>query len=260
MKNCINLIFILFISSYCFAQTKQITMLNGRVLSDSLAIENAHIINKTTSKGVVTNLKGVFKIPVTLGDILYISHINFENTEIMITRNLLKDQELKININPKTYALEEIEIKKRKGIFEIEKDILPASKINAITLNLPYANIKAKPENKDVLRPESGLAVNLVSLINSFNGKRKKAKELKNAKIKDQKFDALKSKFQKSFFYTHLKIKKGYINQFLEYCIKEGVHNYREKDNIIKLTNYLIQKSKTFPYTEASMDTLLTKK
>lgn len=233
--------------------------MTGTVFSDSLTLENVHIINKTSFKGTITNNHGLFKLPVKVGDTLHISHINFEVKKLVISVAEKGTKNVFVNLSPKTHALNEITIQKRKSIFYVDPQIMPHSMINATTLNLPYANVKAKPENKDILRPESGLAVNLVSLINTFNGKRKKAKELKNAKIKDQKFDNLRSQFQDSFFYVDLKIRKGHINQFIAYCIKEGIYNYREKDNIIKLTNYLIQKSKTYPYKHIDLDTLLSK-
>jgi len=259
MKNGYTFLFTLFCLTALFSQERKSFELTGTVFSDSLAVENVHIINKTSFIGTITNIHGLFKLPVKVGDTLHISHINFEVKKLVISVAEKGTKNVFVNLSSKTHALDEITLKKRRSIFYVDPQIMPHSMVNAITLKLPYANVKAKPENKDVLRPESGLAVNLVSLINTFNGKRKKAKELKNAKIRDQKFDNLRSQFQDSFFYVDLKIRKGHINQFIAYCIKEGIYNYREKDNIIKLTNYLIQKSKTYPYKHIDLDTLLSK-
>jgi hypothetical protein len=242
-----------------FSQEKKNFELTGVVLSDSLTIENAHVINSTSLKGTFTNINGAFKLPVKVGDTLLISHINFNHKKVIISIAEKVTKHMNVNINVKTYTLDEVSLKKRKGIFYVDPQIMPHSMVNKSTLKLPYANVKAKPENKNILRPESGLAVNLVSLINTFNGKRKKIKELKNAKIKDQKLDKLRSKFQDSFFYVDLKIRDGFINHFLEYCIQEGIYTYRERNNSIKLTNYLIQKSKTYTHKQIDNDTLLSK-
>lgn len=259
MKNCYTFLIALFCLTVLFSQERKSFVLNGTVFSDSLTLENVHIINKTNLKGTITNNNGKFMLPVKVGDTLHISHINFEVKQLIISISDKIIKKTSVNLYSKTHTLNEVTIKKRKSIFYVDPQIMPHSMVNATTLKLPYANVKAKPENKDVLRPESGLAVNLVSVINTFNGKRKKAKELKNAKIRDQKFDKLRNQFQDSFFYVDLKIREGFINQFLEYCIKEGIYSYKEKNNIIKLTNYLIQKSKMFPHKQIDNDTLLSK-
>jgi len=259
MKNCYSFLIALFFLTSLFSQKKKSIELTGTVFSDSLLIEHVHIINKTSLKGTITNSNGIFKLPVNIGDTLHISHINYEikNLVISITENITK--KISVHLSAKTHALNEVFIKKKRSIFYVDPQIMPHAMVNATTLKLPYANVKAPPENKNIIRPESGLSVNLVSLINTFNGKRKKAKELKNAKISDQKHDALRGQFQDSFFYVDLKIRKGFINQFIAYCIKEGIHDYKEKDNIIKLTNYLIQKSKTYSYKQIDLDTLVSK-
>lgn len=259
MKNCYTILFTLFCLTTLFSQKKKSFELTGIVLSDSLAIENAHVINNSNLNGAFTNSKGVFKLPVKVGDTLFISHINFNQSKIVISVAEKVTKKISVNINLKAHVLNEITIEKKRGILYVDPQIMPHSMVNNSTFKFPYAGVKAKPENKNVLRPESGLAVNLVSLINTLNGKRKKVKELKNAKIKDQKFDKLKNKFQESFFYVDLKIREGFINQFLEYCIQEGLYRYKERDNIIKLTSYLIQKSKTFPHKQINNDTLLSK-
>lgn len=259
MKNCYTFLFTFFCLTTLFSQKKINFELIGTVISDSLAIENVHVINKTSLKGTFTNKNGVFTIPVKVGDTLTISHINMSSKTVIVSIAEKVTKQISISIGSKTHALTEITLKKRRPFFYVDKDIMPHSMINSSSLKLPFANVKQKPENKNVLRPESGLAVNLVSLINAFNGKSKKAKELKDAKIRDKKFDKLRNKFQDSFFYVDLKIRDGFINKFLEYCIKEGIYSYREKDNIIQLTNYLIQKSKIYPHKQIDSDTLLSK-
>ena len=226
---------------------------------DSLGIKDVHIINKTTSKGTFTKDKGTFEIPVSLGDILYISHINYSKKEIIITRENIASKKIIISINDKTYALEEVILKKKVSPFYLDPQIIPTSRITQVQLKLPYANVKPI-EDKSTLRAESGVAINIVSFINSINGKRKKERELKKAKLSDQRIDRLRAKFSNSFFHHHLKIKKGYINQFLEYSVARGVFQLPEKENIIQLTDFLIQTSKTFTHQKINHDTLLTKK
>ena len=259
MKNYYSFLFTVFCLTTLFSQEKKSFELTGIVISDTLPIKNVHVLNNTSLKGTFTNNNGIFILPVKVGDTLMISHINFNNKKVLVSVAEKVTNKISVNVRLKIHTLNEISLKKRKGIFYVDPQIMPQFMVNKTPYKFMYANIKAKPENKDVLRIESGLAINLVSLINTFNGKRKKIKELKNAKIRDQKFDKLRNQFQDSFFYVSLKIRKGFINQFLEYCIEKGIYSYKEKDNSIKLTNYLIQKSKTFPHKQINTDTLLSK-
>ena len=139
-------------------------------------------------------------LPVKVGDTLMISHINFNNKKVIISVAEKVTNKISVNFNLKTHTLNEISLKKRKGVFYVDPQIMPQSMVNKTTYKFLFANTKAKPENKNVLRLESGLAINLVSLIHTFNGKRKKIKELKNAKRRDQKFDNLRSQFRILFF------------------------------------------------------------
>ena len=83
---------------------------------------------------------------------------------------------------------------------------------------------------------------------------------MEKAKIKDHKIDKLRAQFSNSFFYHQLKIQEGHINQFLEYCVEKGVFQFHEKDNILKLTHFLIQTSKTYMHQRLNENLLLTKK
>jgi hypothetical protein len=208
MKNYYSFLYTLLCLTTLVSQERKSFELTGIVLSDSLTIKNVHVLNNTSLKGTFTNSSGVFILPVKIGDTLILSHINFNNKRIIISIVEKITKKISVSANSKTHTLNEISLKKRKGIFYVDPQIILQSNVNNATFKFPYANIKAKPENKNVLRVESGLAINLVSLIQAFNGKRKKIKELKNAKIRDQKFDNLRNQFQDSFFLCIFKNKK----------------------------------------------------
>jgi len=255
MKNCYSLCVALFCLTSIFSQEKLSFDVFGTILSDSVAIENVHVLNKTQLTGVVSTSFGRFKLPVSIGDTLFFSHINFENKEYVIVNT----KQIKINLIQKTHTLNEVTLVKKRGTFYIDPEIIPASELHKTRLKLPFTLNKGYTENKSTLRTESGVVVNIVSLINSLNGKRKKEKELKNAKIRDQKFDTFRAKFSNSFFVYQLKIKEEYINQFIEYCFLDGALDHLKNNNLINLTHILIEKSNTFPFKTIDQDTLLTK-
>ena len=137
------LLYFLFFCALSYAQEKK-KLITGKVLLNEEVVSDVHIINKNSNHGTSSNDFGLFEISVVLGDTLVLSHINFNDTEIAITEKIIKQELLKVYLEGKTYELEEITLEKPKSIFYIDPEIMPPPKVNAKTLNLPYANTNAK--------------------------------------------------------------------------------------------------------------------
>lgn len=259
MKNYLLLLITFSCLTSVVSQEKNNFEITGKIVIDSTSIENAHVINKTTLKGTITNKGGIFALPVKVGDTLFISHLNFEKKEIIITSKEEKNKSIVIKLESKSHVLSEVTLKKRRSIFYVDPQIMPEHIVNATTLKLPYANVISKKNEKITALTFTSFSVDLDNLINFFNGKTKKAKELKEVKLIDNRLAAIRKKFTDYFFTNQLNIEKAYINQFLNYCLNSGVIKYYDKGNSLKLVEALIAKSKTFPHTQIDEDTLLTK-
>ena len=236
-------------------------IVSGNIYLDSLAIQDVHIINTKLDIGSVSNKEGRFEILASKGDILIISHLNFEYKEHVITNKDLKSKVINIYLDSKTYMLDEVVLRKKKGIFYIDKDILLHNSpiVNAKTLKLPYANSK-KPKEDGTVKIESGVALNLGGLINAFNGKTKQKKLLKKLKIEDNNLQQIRKHFTDSFFIYQLKIKKENINSFLQHCISKGIIHLYHKDKLLELTTVLLDNSKNSPYLLNKENTRVTQK
>jgi hypothetical protein len=259
MKNCYTLFFIFCWCTNLLSQEQQSFELTGTIFSDSLAIENAHIINKRTLKGTITNSKGMFMLPVKVRDTLLVSHINYTIAHVVVSIAEKATKKTTIQLHVKTHTLNEISLKKRKSIFYVDPEIMPAAIVNATTLKLPYANVIAKKDEAISKLTFTSAAVNLDNLINYINGNTKKAKELKEVTLKDHKLDQIRKKYTDHFFIHQLKIEKQYINLFLNYCLNSGILSKYRNGNALLLTQLLIAESKTFPHKQIDEDTLLSK-
>ena len=236
-------------------------IVSGTIYLDSLAVEDVHIINPKLNIGSVSDKKGRFEILATKGDILIISHLNFEYKEHVITTDNLKSEQVKIYLDSKTYILDEVVLKKKKGIFEIDKDILiyKGPLVNAHTLKLPYAKKKiVKNEKKIAIK--SGVAVDLDGFLNALNGNTKQKKILRNLKIEDENLVKIRKHFTDGFFIYQLKITKENINPFLEFCITKGIINLYRKDKFLELTTILLDNSKNSTYLLHKENTRVTQK
>ncbi|MGJ8745892.1 carboxypeptidase-like regulatory domain-containing protein [Polaribacter sp.] len=253
--------YFLALSSIAINAQEKRTLIQGKVTLDSLFINNVHIINKNTNIGTITNEYGVFEIPVKLGDSLFVSHLNYNDTIIFISDKILKNENFNIKLVEKTYTLEEITIEKKQSIFYVDKEIMPDNGVvvNAETLHLPYANTTAK-KDEAVLKIRSGGVVNLDNLINKINGNQKREKLAKKLKSEDTELTKIRKYFTDDFFITDLKIEKDYINQFLSSCLNKNILYVFKHKNKLQLLKLLIQESALFPRKIIDENGLLSKK
>ena len=258
MKKLLTLLTI-FIFTTTYSQEKT-TLFKSKIVLDSNVISNIHILNKKTNIGTITNNNGEFEIPVQIGDSLFISHINLEEKVILIDKENISNKKNTINLKEKTYQLESFTLQKPRSIFYVDKEIMPDNGVvvNAKTLHLPYANTLAK-EDKAVFKFRSGGVVNLDNFINKINGNFKQEKLIKELKYEDNQLIKIRQKFTDDFFINNLKIKKEYINQFLNYCISKNIISVFNKGNTLKLTSLLLEESRLFAHKIINEDVLLTK-
>ncbi|TDQ25756.1 carboxypeptidase-like regulatory domain-containing protein [Tenacibaculum caenipelagi] len=251
--------FFTFYSCLLFAQNTP-KIIIGTVFIDSIPTQDVHIINKKLAVGTISNENGRFEILATKNDVLLISHLNLEYKEFTIAQENIQSKNIVIYVDSKTHMLDEVVLERKKGIFEIDKDIMPnnAPVVNAKTLNLPYAN--SKPKEEKTVRIESGIAIGIIGLINALNGKNKQKKLLKKIKVEDQNIEKIRKHFTDGFFVQQLKIKKEHINSFLESCISKGIVYLYKKEKVLELTSVLIENSKNSPYLLENEHIRLTQK
>ena len=237
-----------FISFLSLEAQEKRTNLTGKTVLDSLAIPDVHIINQNTSIGTITNTNGFFEIPVKVGDTLYYSHLKYIDKHIIITNKMLSTKRISIPLEEKTVVLKEMVLEKQRSIFYQDPEILPNNGIvvDAKSLNLPYANVKAK-EDKSIVKFQSGASVNLDNLINILNGNAKREKQLKEMALEDTELKKVRDYFTDDFFITDLKIEKIYINQFLNECIDKNIIRIFKRENKLDVLKLLMRESKLFP-------------
>ncbi|TXD52920.1 MULTISPECIES: carboxypeptidase-like regulatory domain-containing protein [unclassified Polaribacter] len=243
MKNHL-LLFAVFFSMIAAGQEKRKTI-SGYVFIHKSVVSDVHIVNKTAKQGTITNDLGFFEIPVFSGDTLAFSHLNLEIQEITVTQKMVSDTTIEIDLEERTYALDEITLEKPRSIFYIDPEIMPPPTVNATTLNLPYANTKAKKDYA-IFKIKSGGVVDLDNLINALNGTHKRRKELQKFTLEDTALSKIRKQYTDDFFITDLHIKQENIHQFLNYCHKRNIIYHFNKNEHLQLTRILMTQSKTF--------------
>ena len=257
----LTLSFLIILNALNFIAQEKRTSIIGKTIIDSLPMQDVHVINKSTKIGTISNNDGLFEIPVKIGDSLLFSHINIKDKIFIVTKNILSKKILQIHLKENTFVLNEIVLGKQRSIFYQDPEITEyrGPKVNAKTLKLPFANTKPKKDFA-VIKFRSGGLISLDNLINSVNGTNRRRKLLQKLSKEDYEIEKIRKFYSDDFFITDLKIKKEYINQFLNDCIDKNIISIFKNDNKIKLTNLLINESRLFPQKVLKSDTLLSKK
>jgi len=232
----LTLILLLLFTLHLYAQ-KRATVISGHVKSDSLSVENIHIINKTSKKGTISNHKGEYEIAVQLNDTLLFSGIQFYLYEIKVTDSILKSKLLEIDLFQKINTLDEIIVKKPGNIFLLQEYTYT---INAVTLGLPNAG-KKLPDPID--RKLSYLGSGLYRIL---SGERKKLQKLRKLMEEDEKIKKIRLHFHDYFFLNTIKIPKEKINIFIKFSLSKQLEQLFKKDRNLEVMEIFIKKGKKF--------------
>ena len=76
------------------------SVINGKVLnsSNSVELENVHVVNLNSVKGTLTNEDGNFMMKAAVNDTLYFSYLGFKSIRVRVTNDWMKFGEIKIKM------------------------------------------------------------------------------------------------------------------------------------------------------------------
>ncbi len=109
----ILLFIVLLILKLTLIQKKEKTI-TGIIKDSNGVIVYAHVLNKITHKGTITNEQGIFSIEVSLGDELQVTSIQHQPEVFVVDKKIFKKETLNIKMHIRTNLLEEIAIKRHE--------------------------------------------------------------------------------------------------------------------------------------------------
>ena len=247
------LIFFSFCYSFCQKERK---FVSGKIVADSLSIENIHIINKSSGVATLSNKFGEFRIPIRENDSLLFSSIQFVNRKIIIQKDVLNQAiwivKLKIDIN----QLDEVIVNNHNltGSLLIDANNLKDSintKIEDV-LSFDSSEIISDFDKTKTYFPEYSadpipqkVGINFAQLVRLAIKKIKK-KDKKSTVSLTKKTSILRKNLGDDFFTKTLKLKKSLIDPFIERCEKKGVFNLYAKNRKLEMIDLMINESKVF--------------
>ena len=108
MRNNILLFFILVITQIGFSQGIERKVLRGKIVADSLEVENLTVYNITSNVGAITDVDGKFSINARATDTLFIQGLSYDSKRYILTDKDFWLPVLEIKLHVKITELNEI--------------------------------------------------------------------------------------------------------------------------------------------------------
>lgn len=228
----------------------------GKITSDSISVEDVHIINVTTRSGTISNKNGNFQLFVRENDTLIFSDIQFTTQKIIIQPNHLTNNFVQVKLEPYTNQLDEVIVDRSKI----------TGGVNASTLNLPNADkepLNKLERNLNYYSQESVPIVILATLLgqrggiedlyNIISGNRKKDRKM-NQLLKDDEQNArnqeevalIREHFTDIFFTNTLQIPTDRITLFITSCIPKNIIPLFHQKRYLDITDIFLRESSSF--------------
>ncbi len=245
------LFFILLIINNLSAQDNRLTIL-GKIKNKNLPVVNAHIINKNSKKGSLSNSTGKFQISVKVNDTLIFSNIQFKTKVIVINHNHVKNKSIDVNMDLKTNELKEVVVEQHENMAKAlglpNADKKP---LNKLERNLNHYS--QAPTPIVILGALLGQRGGIDDIYNIISGNRKRDRKLKNLLDADKKQEIdqeyvrkIRAYFTDDFFINTIDIQEKRINEFLTFCFNENTIFLFNKERYMEIIDVLLQNKSKF--------------
>ncbi|RZJ71491.1 MAG: hypothetical protein EOO45_11865 [Flavobacterium sp.] len=252
MANKLLFLFLIFLPCVVLAQKEQREILRGRVVADSLQVENISVLNVSSNIGAVTDERGNFTIYARPADTLQFTSITFRSGRIVLKKSDFLEEKFMVRLEENVTVLDEIRIIPLTGDLSRDskkaKTLLVTSGINSGAIAKDYYRNYKNDENINSVWHADGSApsgIDFVRVFKSFFKKKKSDKPERDAYNRRLPFaEVAKEKFTYHFFTETLKIPKDEIGLFLTFCDNGAfAASLTDPAKEFELTDYLITKS-----------------
>lgn len=198
------------------------TELKGQIIDndDKTPLVGAHLFNLNTVIGSVSNSEGYFKIEATVNDTLYISYLGYQSIKLKITNDLLKGNELVIELHEKAEQFDEVVVKSNKliGVLEIDAKNVPVDKYSRIHINGISQTYEVGRQRQNFSSPVDAVFQPIDFVYNKLGNNPKQLKKIKKLRDDDSLRTMLESKFNRELMMEYLDIDAQELNELLNEC------------------------------------------
>lgn len=198
-------------------------LLKGQVVSniDKKPLNGAHLFNLNSVIGTIANKDGKFQITTKVNDTIYVSYLGFQSIKLKITNDLLKGNELVIELHEKAEQMAEIIVKSHKliGVLEIDAKNVPKNKYSRIHIvGLPQTYEVGTRAKKNYISPIDALFRPIDFVYNMFGKNPKQLRKLKKLRNEDSLREMLEGKFNRELMMEYLDMSAAELTELLNEC------------------------------------------
>ena len=231
----------MFFCYVCFGQNDYRTWIKGKVLDKNVNVIGANVINNTSQNATITNNDGEFEIEVKLNDKLLFSSVQYQISELNITKDILQKNRIVIDVNEKVTALDEVVItpENREKFLNLKEEEFKRFdySIDKSTRVVNVINEQGKLRD----------GLNFVNIYKLISKSLNKNTNKKRSSLNYNPSDLIREVYDDVFFITNLEIKKDKINEFLIYCDENFPSKILlKKEKEFELIDFLVKQSKKF--------------
>ncbi|MBQ4822260.1 hypothetical protein [Aquimarina sp. MMG016] len=259
MKVKFAIFFTFFTISLSLAQITPRVMIDGKVsvpIGDD--VEGVVVYNRTSSKGTITDDKGVFRISAGINDRIEVVAMQYQHFIIVVDKGIIDSKRLNIFLNESVNLLEEVIV--------TPYDLLGNVKVDVNKIEIDQGNIAEVAEQTSTrindadydFRPDSlstldnnsftkdGMinGLNFVNLFKFVYDNKLIVKEKKKSIDIDVK---VRDVYNDQFFKDYLALEIHQINDFIFFAEDNGLNNkYFESGKELDLLQFLVYQSKLY--------------
>jgi hypothetical protein len=237
---------LLWAGSNCIEAQERIAVA-GRIQSDSIYLEDIHILNLSTKDGTISNAYGEFQILVALNDTLIFSGVQYHSLGIVVGKSVLETKVMNVRLLQKIQELDEIELKGHDldGFFYIDtkrlKDSLSLVSDEAVDFsNQGYDD----PSSGNYVVPSA----NILGLLTKIGAKQRK----ENQKEENYKSalkaapDKIRSDLGDEFFAKYIGISETQIRQFIVFCQFKNVLDLYVEGRMMEVIDVMLKEKAAY--------------
>jgi hypothetical protein len=237
---------LLWAGSNCIEAQERIAVA-GRIQSDSIYLEDIHILNLSSKDGTISNAYGEFQILVALNDTLIFSGVQYHSLGIVVGKSVLETKVMNVRLLQKIQELDEIELKGHDldGFFYIDtkrlKDSLSLVSDEAVDFsNQGYDD----PSSGNYVVPSA----NILGLLTKIGAKQRK----ENQKEENYKSalkaapDKIRSDLGDEFFAKYIGISETQIRQFIVFCQFKNVLDLYVEGRMMEVIDVMLKEKAAY--------------
>lgn len=198
-------------------------LLKGQVVSnfDKTPLKGAHLFNLNSVIGAVSDDDGTFGISTKANDTLYISYLGYQSIKLKITNDLLKGNELVIELHEKTEQFNEVVVKSHKliGVLEIDAKNVPVDKYSRIHINgISQTYESGSRSTKSYNSAVDAMFQPINLMYDKFGKNPKQLRKIKKLRDDDALRKMMEDKFNRELMMEYLNVDAVELNDLLNEC------------------------------------------